>query len=153
MNELENMEYKELVTLAKAQGIKTGGISKEGLIEALKQKAMADITEASADINPVSNDTTAPEPLVTLDISAGVGRSVNSQEIRVQKIVDDINEMFKKRNPNAKAAYNADHECIQFRGGAKQAEDVTIHQPEKTIMKFAEFYVARVITNQGIVGV
>ncbi len=60
--------------------------------------------------------------------------------------------MFNARMPGCKAEYNSDQEMIYFRGGPKMAEDVTIHQPDQTILKLASFYCMKMSQATGNVG-
>ncbi len=164
----KGMSRDTMIAAMKAKAFKE--LSANGEVEV--QRESPELTENSPGIGIVGDGDISPntpiipgkiefipEPIPTpsmnpkFDINAGKqAPAVMRRRIEIDKLVDAVNEKF-KRLPGCTARYCEIDECIQFRGGPKQAEDVTVHQPEKTVLKLADFYIMRMHTGQGVVGV
>ncbi len=72
---------------------------------------------------------------------------VNQKQLEIDSLIAELND--KLLYGKATARYNPHTECIELRGGARRATDLTIHQPKSAIKLFAERYIQKAIVNQG----
>lgn len=136
MTDLQDMKIGELRSEAKLLGIKATG-SKEELREKIQAKAAENL-----DAPP-----TISEPEDVFDAAQKIDETLAKEvtplkgKTRIDEVIDECNKIFKGR---AIAKFN-DHNpnCIEFHGGPRQRHDVSLHQPDKTILTFAQRYVSR----------
>lgn len=138
---LQKLSFFSLKKLAKIKNIE--GKNKSELIENICSSLDPDYT---IQIERYLETLKKEEPMIAQLTPAAIP-AISMEKIRIDKIVSDCNEIVVKGM--ATARYNPNTECIEFRGGAKKAVDVTIHQPDSTIKVLAQRYVSRVIVNEG----
>lgn len=125
-------------------------ITKEILSEQLEN--IKEIVEEKENLNeePITKLDDAALAAVQKEIAAYKETKILSlpNKTRALKIVDEVNEFFAGR---AMAVYNAEDNphCIEFHGGARRRQDVTIHQSIPQIMHWAATYVRRTDNQTG----
>lgn len=140
-----NTEKKEELLMKINQAVNMQPASLDTIEKFLKTTKTIKQTESKPEKTPTAPTINKPIHLGTIELSNVP--NVSFEKIRIDKIIDDCNAILIKGM--ASARYNPDTQCIEFRGGAKKAVDVTIHQPDQTIYKLASNYVQRVIVNEG----
>lgn len=148
MVELEKLTHKQLQQLAKEKGLNCKGLSTIKIIELIKQHAELALSNiAASEQSFCAEEVPVPQPKFIInpnDIQrhTPIAMKINMEH---QKIVDECNELFSSSiHPSAVAKLSKDAEGIEFRGGPKQSQYLTIHQPRKTLLHFAKAYVAKV---------
>lgn len=167
MAELESLSYNALQKLAKAKGIKCNGMTKDKIIESIQLLSVAALTGAAigpsleeqfdkAEANAISKSkasdlVAAPKPRIITDINQIHESAPRSMKIAMeaQNIIDHCNEIFAKSfYKSCKARLSDSGEGIDFIGGARQVQWVTLHQPAKTIYYYAQVFASKAVVEK-----
>ena len=159
MTDLNEMKMGELRSECKTLGIKTQNTDKKtDLIEKIQTHLSEELTETLK--GSIGEGVKDPLVLKEGHVKEAVDEFVDKGVINLQDspvyhsspktadghdveaVIDELNDLFAGR-----AVANYDREgnpnCIQFRGGPRVTQDVTIHQPKSSIFYFARTYCAR----------
>ncbi len=124
------------------------GVNAKGTKSELVKRLEESDTTAKAAIEALSETAEAPhdgtivvvaEPVITAPV-------ISEGRLRAADLVVQCNEIMAGR---AHALYDDNNpKCIEFHGGPRRRQDVTLAQPDKGILAFAKNYVARMANSQ-----
>lgn len=154
MKALENLTYTELQKLAKEKGLSCKGLKKEALIQVIQENALKDLQETDlGQSRPKQVEPRVSFVKSTLITDLGQMHEIAPRSMKIaletQGIIEKCNAVFQSsRYPDARAKLSTSGEGLDFTGGPKQVQWVTLHQPEKTILYFAHFYVQKMVVEK-----
>jgi len=134
--------------------LKARGLSAKGGFDVIRDRLNAAIAkELTQDYTQQVDEYAPDEPALITDIEEineyvhEIEKvepvAVSATRNRALDLVDKCNAIFKGR---AQASYREENpKMIEFRGGMRQAHDVTIFMQEKTVLALAKAYVAKTV--------
>lgn len=148
---LEELSKKELLAECKRLGIEVHHATGEKKLIALIKEASTNKIAEPETPSLIIDTAALEEEIEKFDLPEEVvygNRATTADGFPVDDVVDECNVLFAGA---AVARYNENNpHCIEFRGGARKMQDVTIHQNRSAIFMYARTYVSRAQLASGV---